>query len=90
MPFSADLYDVVHKVQPSQNEHLWTFHNLCIGVSVTGTGDRDDKGVLSISQSKKSIHPDKCTCFCLFDLILYVHSTIFQLCGTVLPGFNQY
>ena len=27
---------------------------------------------------------------CLFDLILYVHSTIFQLCGTVLPGFNQY
>ena len=26
----------------------------------------------------------------LFDLILYVHSTIFQLCGTVLPGFNQY
>ena len=28
-------------------------------------------------------------CF-LFDLILYVHSTIFQLCGTVLPGFNQY
>ena len=30
-------------------------------------------------------------CFvCLFDLILYVHSTIFQLCGTVLPGLNQY
>ena len=28
--------------------------------------------------------------FDLFDLILYVHSTIFQLCGTVLPGFNQY
>ena len=28
--------------------------------------------------------------FCLFDLILYVHSTIFQLCGTILPGFNQY
>ena len=27
---------------------------------------------------------------CLFDLVLYVHSTIFQLCGTVLPGFNQY
>ena len=27
---------------------------------------------------------------CLFDLILYVHSTIFQLCGTVLPGFKQY
>ena len=26
----------------------------------------------------------------LFDLILYVHSTIFQLYGTVLPGFNQY
>ena len=26
----------------------------------------------------------------LFDLILYVHSTIFQLCGTCLPGFNQY
>ena len=26
----------------------------------------------------------------LFDLVLYVHSTIFQLCGTVLPGFNQY
>ena len=23
---------------------------------------------------------------CLFDLILYVHSTIFQLCGTVLLG----
>ena len=28
--------------------------------------------------------------FFFFDLILYVHSTIFQLCGTVLPGFNQY
>ena len=28
--------------------------------------------------------------FCLFDLILYVHSTIFQLCGTGLPGLNQY
>ena len=25
-----------------------------------------------------------------FDLILYVHSTIFQLCGTGLPGLNQY
>ena len=23
---------------------------------------------------------------CLFDLILYVHSTIFQLCGTVFLG----
>ena len=29
-------------------------------------------------------------CFVLFDLILYVHSTIFQLCGTNLPGLNQY
>ena len=28
--------------------------------------------------------------FCLFDFILYVHSTIFQLCGTGLPGLNQY
>ena len=27
---------------------------------------------------------------CLFDLFLYVHSTIFQLCGTGLPGLNQY
>ena len=27
---------------------------------------------------------------CLFDLILKVHSTIFQLCGTGLPGLNQY
>ena len=26
----------------------------------------------------------------LFDLIVYVHSTIFQLCGTILPRFNQY
>ena len=26
----------------------------------------------------------------LFDLIIYVHSTIFQLCGTGLPGLNQY
>ena len=33
----------------------------------------------------------KIHCFvCLFDLILYVHSTIFQLCGTGLPGLNQY
>ena len=30
------------------------------------------------------------TFVCLFDLILYVHSTIFQLCGKGLPGFNQY
>ena len=28
--------------------------------------------------------------FVLFDLILYVNSTIFQLCGTGLPGLNQY
>ena len=28
--------------------------------------------------------------FVLFDLILYVHSTIFQLCGTGLPVLNQY
>ena len=28
--------------------------------------------------------------FDLFDLIFYVHSTIFQLCGTGLPGLNQY
>ena len=35
--------------------------------------------------------PDGNPClFVLFDLILYVHSTIFQLCRTVLPGFNQY
>ena len=27
---------------------------------------------------------------CLFDLVLDVHSTIFQLCGTGLPGLNQY
>ena len=27
---------------------------------------------------------------CLFDLILNVHSTIFQLCGTNLPVLNQY
>ena len=26
----------------------------------------------------------------LFDFILNVHSTIFQLCGTGLPGLNQY
>ena len=26
----------------------------------------------------------------MFDLILYVHSTIFQLCRTGLPGLNQY
>ena len=31
-----------------------------------------------------------CGVCCLFDLILYVHSTIFQLCGTGLPGLNQY
>ena len=29
-------------------------------------------------------------CVILFDLILYVHSTIFQLCGTGLPGLSQY
>ena len=28
--------------------------------------------------------------FVLFEMILYVHSTIFQLCGTGLPGLNQY
>ena len=30
------------------------------------------------------------TFVCLFDLILYVLSTIFQLNGTGLPGLNQY
>ena len=29
-------------------------------------------------------------CFCLFDLILYVPSTIFQLNREGLPGLNQY
>ena len=28
--------------------------------------------------------------YVLFDLILNVHSTIFQVCGTGLPGLNQY
>ena len=32
----------------------------------------------------------QCVLLILFDLILYVHSTIFQLCGTSLPGLNQY
>ena len=34
--------------------------------------------------------PKELGVFVLFDLILYVHSTIFQLCGTGLPGLNQY
>ena len=38
----------------------------------------------------KALFFDADVFICLFDLILYVHSTIFQLCGTVLPGFNQY
>ena len=39
-----------------------------------------------------SLHPYLLlSCHDLFVcLFLYVHSTIFQLCGTVLPGFNQY
>ena len=32
----------------------------------------------------------KSSSFFFVDLILYVHSTIFQLCGTGLPGLNQY
>ena len=32
----------------------------------------------------------KCLYFLFVCLILYVHSTIFQLCGTGLPGLNQY
>ena len=42
--------------------------------------------VVNISNGNSIFHVR----FCLFDFILYVHSTIFQLCGTVLPGFNQY
>ena len=52
------------------------------------------------SQSKSSVPPKITLCTyishnffvfgCLFDLILYVHSTIFQLFGTGLPGLNQY
>ena len=35
--------------------------------------------------------PDRiCLIFCLFDLILYVPSTIFQLYSDGLPGLNQY
>ena len=37
----------------------------------------------------KRFDSDEDVCI-LFDLILYVHSTIFQLCGTGLPGLNQY
>ena len=41
-------------------------------------------GVIYLSFSIVLLHND------LFDLILYVHSTIFQLCGTGLPALNQY
>ena len=33
---------------------------------------------------------DKVFCVCLFDLILYVPSTIFHYVGTGLPELNQY
>ena len=33
-----------------------------------------------------SVIPACVFCFVLFDLILYVHSTIFQLCGTGIPA----
>ena len=39
---------------------------------------------LDPDQKQQNVGPD------LFDLILYAHSTIFQLCGTGLPGLNQY
>ena len=45
---------------------------------------------LSVPEVDDYVHEIFVCLFVLFDLILYVHSTIFQLCGTVLPGFNQY
>ena len=50
--------------------------------------------VLSDEWARKTfltvIHQVRLSFVYLFDLILYVHSTIFQLCGTGLPGLNQY
>ena len=43
---------------------------------------------LYFSPYKKYLAHVSASDFCLFDLILYVHSTIFQLCGTCLPGLN--
>ena len=44
----------------------------------------------SVNKVATKLNKDIADLFCLFDLILYVHSTIFQLCGTGLPGLNQY
>ena len=46
------------------------------------------KHTLQAYQSNRDIKKSY-TRFCLFDLILYVSSTIFQL-GTGLPGLHQY
>ena len=39
--------------------------------------------MMSLSDDKQAVVIDF---VCLFDLILYVHSTIFQLCGMVFLG----
>ena len=51
-----------------------------------------DPGVMSLipAWSHTFVEIDHDLFVCLFDLILFVHSTIFQLCGTGLPGLNQY
>ena len=49
------------------------------------------EAVMQVSSEKISGYSKiSTTMFVLFDLILYVHSTIFQLCGTGLPGLNRY
>ena len=58
-------------------------------IRVSNSLDLDQKSKWAWSGNTMTSH---CTLrkICLFDLILYVHSTIFQLCGTGLPGLSQY
>ena len=52
-----------------------------------GGGGGGGGGVIGVNNKLKLLETGN---ICLFDLILCVHSTIFQLCGTGLPGLNQY
>ena len=79
MKIASKMYRLYRKIIPGRVAQSVT----CLATDASLTAD---PGVASSIPARSHTFVE----ICLFDFILYVHSTIFQLCGTVLPGLNQY
>ena len=81
------LYIMQNALNLQQEEHSCKILYIYLNNVFRGLSGR----VLDSRPRGRGFEPHQRDCVvCLFDLILYVHSTIFQLCGTGLPGLNQY